>query len=89
MLLRSMAPQVIAVDELGEIGDYQAVEKAFSCGCNLIGTMHAKSLEQLRQKEGVNGWMKMHQLQRIVLVERTRDSHRNYRIYDEEGVQLC
>lgn len=40
MLLRSMAPEVIAVDELGRESDYEAIQKARHCGCILLATVH-------------------------------------------------
>ena len=36
LLLRSMSPQVIAVDELGEETDRRALQKAAACGCGLL-----------------------------------------------------
>ena len=33
MLLRAMAPEVIAVDEIGNERDRDALEAAFHCGC--------------------------------------------------------
>ncbi len=47
LLLRSMAPQVIAVDELGGSSDVEAIVRAFYCGCTLIATMHGSSYEDI------------------------------------------
>lgn len=44
MLLRSMSPDVIAVDEIGGEQDLIALEKAAHCGCKLIATMHGETL---------------------------------------------
>lgn len=44
MLLRSMSPDVIAVDEIGGDEDYFALEKAVHCGCKLVATMHGETL---------------------------------------------
>ena len=40
LLLRSMSPQVIAVDELGGDADRRALHKVASCGCGLLATLH-------------------------------------------------
>lgn len=50
MLIRSMAPQVVAVDELGDCEDIHAIESVVHCGCKLLATVHGNSLEDLRQK---------------------------------------
>lgn len=50
MLLRSMSPQVIAVDEIGSGEDSYALENVFHCGCRLIATAHGTSLEDIRKR---------------------------------------
>ncbi len=48
MLIRSMAPRVIAVDELGGVSDLEAVRYAVSSGCRLIATIHATDMGELK-----------------------------------------
>lgn len=50
MLIRSMAPQVIAVDEIGDYQDAHAIESVIHCGCKLIATVHGSSLQDILQK---------------------------------------
>ncbi len=50
MLLRTMNPQIIAVDELAVAGDLAAVEAAAGCGVSLLATVHAPSVEDLRRR---------------------------------------
>ena len=50
MLLRSMSPQVIAVDEIGSGEDSYALENVFHCGCRLIATAHGASFEDIRKR---------------------------------------
>ena len=33
MLIRSMSPEVVAVDEIGDYGDIKAIESVLNCGC--------------------------------------------------------
>ncbi len=47
MLIRSMSPSVVAVDELGREEDFRAVEAVIHCGCKLIATAHGNSLEDV------------------------------------------
>lgn len=50
LLIRSMSPQVIAIDELGSPEDAEAVEKVLRCGCQILSTIHAEDMRELRQK---------------------------------------
>lgn len=40
LLLRSMSPEVIAVDELGGERDVEVMEKSIYCGCTILATAH-------------------------------------------------
>lgn len=50
MLIRSMAPEVLAVDEIGREEDIRAMETALFCGCRLLATVHGSSLDDIRSK---------------------------------------
>jgi stage III sporulation protein AA len=50
LLLRSMAPQVLAVDEIGGEEDILALQTAVSCGCTLLATAHGRDMEDLKRK---------------------------------------
>lgn len=52
LLLRAMAPQVIAVDELGGREDAGAVLEAIRCGVTVIATAHGRSVEQIKKRMG-------------------------------------
>ena len=50
LLLRSMAPEVIAADELGRKEDIAAVEEALYAGVKLIATAHGRDLADLKTR---------------------------------------
>ena len=65
MLLRSMAPQVIAVDEIGSREDLAALRQVQNCGCYLLASMHGDSFEDIRRKE--NGEL-LQMFQRFIIL---------------------
>jgi len=50
IVLRAMNPQIIAVDEITLEEDIRAMSLAVGCGVGLLATIHAGSVEELREK---------------------------------------
>ena len=50
MLIRAMAPRMIAVDEIGDYQDIRAIESVIHCGCKLLATVHGDSMEDVQRK---------------------------------------
>lgn len=48
--IRSMNPNIIATDELGNNDDFDAVEYAINCGVTILATIHAKDINDLKNK---------------------------------------
>ncbi len=51
MVLRSMGPKVIAMDEVTSAGDCEALRRAAWCGVGLAATAHASSVRDLHSRE--------------------------------------
>lgn len=68
MLLRSMAPQVIAVDEIGSERDAEALENVFYSGCKILATVHGSSLEEIKKKPLIRRMMEGRVFERYVLL---------------------
>ena len=67
LLLRSMSPQVIAVDELGEDADIRALHKAAACGCRLLATIHGTDEADAASRLGTDEIRRM--FDRIVILK--------------------
>ena len=53
LLLRSMSPKVIAIDELGSVEEMEALSRAAACGCQILATAHGQTLEDVERRFGV------------------------------------
>lgn len=53
LLLRSMSPRVIAIDELGSREELDQLRRAQACGCRILATVHGESIEDVERRFGV------------------------------------
>ena len=68
LVLRSMSPQIIAVDELGRESDFLAASDLIHAGVKLLCTVHGSSLEEL-EKRAFLGRLLAHQVvERFVIL---------------------
>lgn len=90
MLLRSMAPQVIAVDEIGNYEDIRAIEMTLNSGCKLLATVHGSSIDEIRKKPLLERLMKEHVFERYIILQKEMAGQigKVQEIYDERGTCL-
>ena len=88
MLLRSMAPSVIAVDELGGAEDVHAMEYAMNCGCKFLATVHGKSMEEIRKKPLFETLVKEKRFERYVVLGNRGKIGTVEGIFDDRGSLL-
>lgn len=68
LLLRSMAPKVIAVDEIGSEKDFEAIRQAINSGCTILATAHGNNRMELEQKEIFAAFMREHFFERYIIL---------------------
>lgn len=70
LLLRAMAPQVLAADELGNSEDAVSVLECIRCGVILLATAHANSPEALINRPGMEKLLGAGGFERAVLMKK-------------------
>ncbi len=68
MLLRTMNPQVIAVDELGGRAELEAVVTILHAGVKLLCTVHSSDVEELQRRPGFDKILSVGVFERIVVL---------------------
>ena len=79
LLLRSMAPQVIAMDEISAPEDVEAAEKIYGCGTGLLATAHAKGIEDLSNRSLYRAMLEQGIFRRALVI-RGVGSRRSYEL---------
>ncbi len=85
MLIRSMAPKVLAIDELGTTEDVKALKKVIHCGCQVLVTIHGDSMEEVYQKAFLRELLSEGCFQRFIVLKKAGDKEHAIQIYDEKG----
>lgn len=88
MLLRSMSPAVLAVDEIGSAKDVHAIEHAMHCGCRLLATIHANSMEELRRKPLIDCMVTKKWFERYILLGNRERVGQINGLFDSRGSLL-
>lgn len=70
MMIRSMRPEVLAVDEIGEPEDVQAISYAMHCGLKMLATAHGESMEELEKKPVFSQMIREGRFERYVFLEK-------------------
>lgn len=70
MMIRSMSPDVLIVDEIGRKEDADAIMEAVNAGIKLIMTTHGNSLEELKKRPTIKPVLEMGIFQRFIELNR-------------------
>jgi len=88
MMIRSMSPNIICVDEIGDYRDIHAIESVLHCGCRLIATVHGSSIEDVRNKPLLEKLVREHVFERYIVLHNKRKVGTVKSIFDGRGTRL-
>lgn len=88
MLIRSMSPRIIAVDELGSKEELEAIDYVIGCGCKLIATVHGTSIEDIQNKPTLGELVKKRLFDRYIILSNQKGIGHLEEIYDADGKRL-
>jgi stage III sporulation protein AA len=81
LLIRTMTPQVVAVDEIGSAQEVESMAYAMNCGCRILATVHGASLDEIARKPVLKTMMQEAWFERYIRLE---PDHR-MTVYDRAG----
>lgn len=70
MLIRSMAPEIIVADEIGNVEDIRAINYATSCGIKGIFTAHGGSVEDIKRSTYLSKLIESNSIQVIIFLDK-------------------
>lgn len=84
LLLRSMAPSVIAVDEVGTLEDAAAIENVSNSGVKLICSIHSDGIEEFKNKHIIKNILNKSIFERFIFLDRSKGIGTISNIYNEK-----
>lgn len=88
MLIRSMSPDVIAVDEIGGMEEVDVMKYAMHCGVKMLATIHGESMEEIRKKPLFEQLVKERCFERYIVLKTGKNVGEVSEIFDERGSVL-
>jgi stage III sporulation protein AA len=83
MMIRSMSPEVLVVDEIGSDRDVQALTNAINAGVTVICTIHGQSLQEIKNRPQIQSLLDKKVFQRIILLKGQATPGSIEKIYNE------
>ena len=84
MMLRSMSPEVLAVDEIALREDVETLLLLLHCGVRVIATVHGESFERVRSKPYLAPLFETTYFRRFILIKEKGKAG----IYNEKGEEM-
>jgi stage III sporulation protein AA len=88
MMIRSMSPDVLIVDEIGRKEDAEAIQEAVHAGIKLIMTTHGSNLEEIRNRPSLKTIIDQRIFQRFVVLSRSSGPGTVTHILNEDGTEM-
>jgi stage III sporulation protein AA len=70
MLIRSMAPEAVAVDEIGSKKDLEAIAQVITCGSKMIATIHGCSIEDVKKLNALSDFKMSQIFERFIILHK-------------------
>jgi stage III sporulation protein AA len=88
MMIRSMSPEVLVVDEIGRKEDAVAIQEAIHAGIKLIMTTHGTSLEEIKNRPSLKEILQQKVFHRFIILSRKDGPGTVTQILNEDGKEL-
>ena len=91
LLLRSMSPRMIAIDELGSEEEIEVVGTISNCGVKILATMHGNCLSDVYRREGMEQLLNKKGFELMLVLGKKQNNYIVQAIYEwkEDGEWLC
>ncbi len=88
LAIRTLAPEIVATDEIGTPQDVAAIQEAAVAGVSVLATAHASTREEVLRRPGLGQLVAEGVFQRVVIISRRQGPGTVEAVLDEKGEAL-
>ena len=88
MMIRSMSPDVLVVDEIGRSEDSRAMLEAVNAGIKLIITTHGHTLAEVKKRPFMVDYYHKTFLNALLKLKEMKIGNRSIQYFDEQGKRI-
>jgi len=88
MMIRSMSPDILVVDEIGRKEDAEAIQEAVHAGIKLMMTTHGTSIDEIKNRPSLRNIIEQKIFQRFVVLSRSSGPGTITHILDASGKEM-
>lgn len=85
MMIRTMSPKLIVVDEIGKMEDIDALAYVMNCGCQILATVHGSSVDDVKKKPVLRKLIEDKMFRRYIVLAGDNGPGKVRNISDEKG----
>lgn len=89
MMIRSMSPEVMIVDEIGRLEDLYAMHEAIHAGVKVISTAHGHNWEEVSRRAELGELLQQGVFERVILLSRNQGPGTIEAVYDATGKKIA
>ncbi|MEJ8776505.1 stage III sporulation protein AA [Pseudogracilibacillus sp. ICA-222130] len=88
MMIRSMSPQILIIDEIGSIEDVQAILEAIRTGVTIICTAHSNNMDELMERPQLKSLFEQQLFKRFVHVTRDTNGAFSFTMFHKKNEKM-
>lgn len=88
MMIRSMSPDVLIIDEIGKKEDVQALMEAITAGVTIICSIHGQSLDEINKRPSLQHLLSQQVFKRFIILKRMDNHFFSIHITNQHGQDL-
>ncbi len=88
ILIRSMSPEVIAVDEVGKMSDVRALTEALTAGVSILTTVHGYNLNSIKLRPALKSLLDNKIFERFIILSKRKGVGTVEKILNSRGEEV-